>query len=154
MTLCEVYEGLGMDRVLELVRLIQPGKLRTYQMYDRVKTRMHLDKINQEGLRRAGPRVWARIQAREEVLAVELAQAILVCHLDMVVAALDFLKIPHNEGFFEKDFEVRQYLNDGWQQSVLEHLRAKHPEALVLFYLNHLAHEVDGNSPVFLPAAA
>lgn len=154
MLLCEVYAGLGQDRVNELLRLISPGKLRTYQMYDRIKTRMHLDKINQESLRKVGPKIWARIQAKEEVVAVEVSQAILVSHLDMIVAALDFLEVPHQEGFFEKDAVVANYLKDNWQQRVIDQFRGKYPEALLVFYLNHLAHEVDADAPVFLPAAA
>lgn len=154
MLLCEVYAGLGEDRVLDLLRHISPGKLRTYQMYDRIKTRMHLDKINQESLRKIGPRIWARILAGEEVVAVEVSQAILVSHLDMIVAALDFLKVPHQEGFFDKDAVVADYLKDDWQQRVVDQLRGKYPETLLVFYLNHLAHEVDPDAPVYLPAAA
>lgn len=154
MTLCEVLAGLGQDRLNEVLRHISLGKLRTYQMFERIKLRFHVQKLNQEALRKIGPKLWARIQAGEEELAMEMSQAVLVSHLDMIVAALDHLKVPHQEGFFEKDANVGSYLVDGWQDQMLAHLKDRYPEALIVYYINHLAHEVDENAPVYLPAGA
>jgi hypothetical protein len=152
MTLCAVLTGLGQDRLAEVLRLVSLGKLRTYQMFDRVKARFHVQKLNQEALRKIAPKLWARIQSGEEELAQELSQAVLVSHLDMIVATLDHLKVPHQDGFFDKDANVESYLVEGWQDRALVHLKGRYPEALAVFYINHLAHEVDENSPIFLPA--
>jgi len=152
--LCDVYEGLGQVRVSELLGQISIGRLRTYQMFDRIKTRLRLNKLNQENLKKIAPKVWARILEGDEVLALELAQSILVSHLEMIIEILNFLGVPHQEGFFEKDAEIAAHLTDGWQQRVLDNFRAKHPETLLLFYVNHLAREVSSESQVFVPAGA
>lgn len=154
MTLCEVLAGLGQDRLNEVLRHISLGKLRTYQMFDRIKFRFRVTKLNQESLRKIGPKLFARIEAGEEELAMEMSQAILVSHMEMIVAALDHLKVPHQEGFFEKDANIGSYLVEGWQEQMLAHLKDRYPEALVLYYINHLAHEVDPDSPVYLPTGA
>ena len=67
------------------------GKLKTYQLYDRIKTRTHLAKVNSESLQKAAPRLWARLPEKDEEFAQDLSQAVLVCHLDMIVAVLNFL---------------------------------------------------------------
>ena len=152
--LCDVYEGLGQVRVSELLGQISIGRLRTYQMFDRIKTRLRLNKLNQENLKKIAPKGWARILEGDEVLALELAQSILVSHLEMIIEILNFLGVPHQEGFFEKDAEIAAHLTDGWQQRVLDNFRAKHPETLLLFYVNHLAREVSSESQVFVPAGA
>ena len=123
-------------------------------MFDRIRIRLHCAKLNQETLRKIGPRVWERVLANDEDLAVELSQAILVSHMDMIVAALDHLGVPHSEGFFDKDANVGSYLPEGWQQRLVDHLSPKFPEALIVFYVNHLAHEVNPEAPVFVPAGA
>jgi hypothetical protein len=142
MTLPEIYQQLGEPACAELLRSMSIGRLRTYQLYDRIKTRLHVAKLNTEALRKIAPRVWARLNEPDEVLAQELAQAILISHLDMIQAILNFLKIPHEEGFFAKDADVKSYLTDGWQQRVYAEFKGKYPDALLAFYVNHLAHEI------------
>ena len=92
------------------------GKLKTYQLFDRVKTRLHLSKLNSETLRKSAPRVWTRIEEHDDDFATDLSQAILVSHLDMIKAVLDHLGVPHEDGFFAKDADVAGYLKEGWQQ--------------------------------------
>jgi len=42
------------------------GRLRTYQLFDTLKARAHLMKLNTEHLRHATPRLWTRIQEGDE----------------------------------------------------------------------------------------
>ncbi|MFN7921013.1 MAG: hypothetical protein U0Q16_13000 [Bryobacteraceae bacterium] len=154
MPLCDVFLALGEDNLSQLLRHVSLGKLRTYQLFDRMKTRLHLGKLNQEILRKIAPKVWSRIGNHEEDLAVELSQAVLVSHLDMIVAVLDHLEVPHQEGFFDKDAKVAEHLTGDWQQRSFDAFREKYPHAVLTFYLNHLSHEVTPGTPVFAPAAA
>ena len=80
--------------------------------------------MNSETLRKAAPRIWARLGEHDDEFATDLAQAILVSHLDMIKAVLDHLGVPHEDGFFAKDAEVAQYLKEGWQQEVWEKFHA------------------------------
>src|SRR5690606_37447948 len=100
------FQGLGEPAFRELLGQISMSRLKIYQIYDAVKVRTHLTKLNAESLRKAAPRLWARVAEGEEDFATELAQAILVSKLDVVVEVLDSLGIPHNEGFFEKDIDL------------------------------------------------
>src|SRR5215470_10861190 len=121
MQLSEIFLRLGQERFDELMRSVSMGRLRTYQLFDSLKTRTHLHKLNAETLRKAAPRLWARLSEEGSAdLAGELAQAILVSHLDMVKAVLDELGVPHEEGFFAKDADVSGYLKDGWQERTWE----------------------------------
>jgi hypothetical protein len=151
MQLCEVYRKLGEDSFIELVRGISLGKLKTYQLFDALKTRAHMAKLNTEHLRKAAPRLWARINEGDEEFAKDFAQAVLVSHLDLIAAVLDFLGIPNQNGFFEKDLDASRYLTDGWAGRTFEKFRGSYPEPLLLFYLNHLAWEL--KSEPFAPAA-
>ncbi len=153
MQLCEVFLGLGQDSFAQLVRTISIGRLKTYQLYDRVKTRMHLPKLNSEGLRKGAPRFWERLVEEDETFATELAQAILISHMDMIVAALDTLAIPHEDGFFAKDLDATKYLTDGWQQRLLDALKPRFAEPLLVFYINHLGWELLKSEELFHPAA-
>jgi hypothetical protein len=152
MRLHAIYAGLGEDRLGNLLRQVSLGKLKTYQLFERLKARAHLSKLNQDTLRRAAPRLWSRLQEGDEELATDLAQCILVSHLDMIVALLDYLGVPHNDGFFEKDAGITGRLAGGWQNRAYEAFRGNYSEELLVFYLNHLAREVDENSALFLPA--
>jgi hypothetical protein len=152
MRLSELFLGLGQDTFPQLLRGVSLGKLRTYQLFDRVKTRAHLGKLNQENLRKAAPRLWSRLGEQDEELASDLSQAILVSHLDMIIAVLNFLEVPHNDGFFDKNAELASKLTGEWQQRAYEKFKGTHPEAILRFYLNHLAREVDENSALFQPA--
>lgn len=151
MTLCEVFLGLQEALLEDLLRQVSLGKLKTYQLFDRVKTRFRVAKLNQESLRRLGPRLWERLGQNDEELASDIAQAVLVSHLDMIVAVLDFLEVPHRDGFFEKDAKVAEHLKENWQERTFVEFGDKFPRAVLVFYLNHLAHEVNPESALFVP---
>jgi hypothetical protein len=142
MQISDIFVGLGEERFAAMLRTVSMGKLKTYQLFERFKTRCHLQKLNTETLRKAEPRLFERIKSGEDELATELAQSILICHLDLIVAVLDFLTVPHNEGFFEKDIDVSTYLKEGWEDKTFDEFREKFPPAVLLFYINHLAWEV------------
>jgi hypothetical protein len=141
MQISDIFVGLGEDRFSAMLRTVSMGKLKTYQLFERFKTRCHLQKLNTETLRRVEPKLFERIKSEEE-LATELGQAILICHLDLIIAVLNLLEVPHEEGFFQKDVEVSAYLKDGWEDRVFEQFKDKFPESVLLFYINHLAWEV------------
>jgi hypothetical protein len=153
MQLTDVFLNLGEDSFSKLVRSISIGKLKTYQLYERFKLRMHMPKLNTETLRKAGPKLYQRLSERSEEFATDLSQAVLVSHLDMIVAVLNFLGIPHEDGFFVKDLDATPYLTEGWRERVFEKFRGEFPEAVVLFYINHLALEVGKSEELFAPAA-
>ena len=153
MQLYDVFLQLGEERLGQLVREISIGKLRTYQLYDRFRTRTHLPKVNTELLRKAVPKFWKRLEAQDIEFATDLSQAILIAHMDMIIEVLNFLGIPNQEGFFEKDLEAKAFLTDGWQQRTIEHFKGKYPDALFLFYINHLGCELGGEEAAYLPAA-
>jgi hypothetical protein len=153
MQLSDVFLQLGEERLRQLVRGISIGKLRTYQLYDRFKTRTHLPKVNTENLRKAIPKFWQRLEAHDEEFATDLSQAILIANLEMVANVLNFLGIPNQEGFFEKDLDAKPYLTEGWQARALENFSGKYESSLLLFYINHLDWELGGAKQAFLPAA-
>ena len=153
MQLSEVYLGLGLDSFGQLVRSISIGKLKTYQIYEGFKVRGHLHKINTEILRKAVPRFWARIGEHDEDFARDLAQAILVSHLDMITAVLDLLGVPHDNGFFAKDLDAKKYFTEGWEERVLEKFRTTFSETALTFYINHLRWELLGAAEVFRSAS-
>lgn len=154
MQISDIFLRMGEERFGELMRSISMGRLRTFQLFDALKTRVHLHKLNSETLRNAAPRLWTRLgEENSGDLAGDLAQAILISHLDLIKAVLDELGVPHEEGFFAKDADVSGYLKDGWQQRVWEKFRGVFPPAALLFYINHLAWEVAKAEDVFAPAA-
>ena len=154
MQLSGVFVELGEERLPQLLKCISIGKLRTFQLYERFKIRTHLAKVNTENLRKAAPRFWQRLNAGEDEFATDLSQAILVSHMDMITAVLGFLGIPNDQGFFAKDVDASTHLTEGWQARVWEKFHADFPEALLLFYINHLGWEVAGDKTIFLPTAA
>jgi hypothetical protein len=153
MQLTDVFLNLGEDQFSNLVRSISIGKLKTYQLYERFKLRTHVSKLNTENLRKASPKLWARLQERSEEYVTDLSQAVLVSHLDMIVAVLNFLGIPHEEGFFAKDVDAAPYLTEGWRERTFEKFKTEFPEVVVLFYINHLALEMGKAEDLFAPAA-
>ena len=153
MQLCDIFLRLGEDHFGQLVRSISLGRLKTYQIFERVKTRLYLNKLNSETLRKATPRIFARIGEHDDDFATDVSQAILVSHLDMIVAILDHLGVPHDSGFFAKDAEVEQHLTEGWQQQVWDKFHDKFNAAALLFYINHLAWEISKAEDIFQPAA-
>ena len=152
MQVSDIFLGLGQDRLVQLLRSISIGKLKTFQLYERLKARLNAHKVNSELLRKGAPRLWSRLEAKDEDLATDLAQSILVSHLDLIQAILNFLGIPHEDGFFAKDADVSSHLTEGWQQRVFDEFRNRYPEPLVLFYVNHLGWEVLKSDTVFLPS--
>ncbi len=149
MQLSAIFQGLGEENLAQLVRAISIGKLKTYQLFDRLKTRMHLAKMNSDSLRKATPRFWSRLGEQDEDFATDLAQAILVSHLDMIKSVLDHLGIPNEDGFFAKDIDGSKYLTEGWQQKAYDQFKDKYPKAVLLFYINHLDWEVAKAEKVF-----
>ena len=142
MPLTNVFLTLGEDGFCSLIRGVSMGKLKTYQLYDRIKTRTHLAKLNSENLQKAAPRLWTRMSEKDEECAQDLSQAVLVCHLDMIVDVLNFLGIPHEDGFFAKDIDPKPYLTEGWQERVHEKFKGVYPDSLLQFYRAHLAWEL------------
>ncbi|MBV9295270.1 MAG: hypothetical protein JO145_06815 [Acidobacteriaceae bacterium] len=153
MQMCGVYQALGPEVFSQLVRGVSIGKLKTYQVYERFKLRARLVKLNSESLRKAQARFWARIESGEEDFATDLSQVFLLSHLDMIVDILNFLEIPNEQGFFDKDLKAEQYLTPGWQERVFEHFSEKYRREILLFYINHLDWELNKTDNVFLPAA-
>ena len=79
------------------------------------------------------------------------SQAILVSNLPFVVDVLDFLDIPHDgNGFFDKNNQLGDSLQEGWQRRVHAAFKEKYPESLILLYANHLAWETDSSMEIFL----
>lgn len=154
MQLSEIYAALGEDQFAQLVRGISIGKLKTYQIYEGFKVRAHLPKVNTEFLRKATPRFWARISERDEEFAKELAQALLVSHLDLIASVLDYLGVPHENGFFAKEMDPKPYFTEGWEDRVYENFKSKFPDALLVFYINHLRWELLGVEQIYRPPAA
>jgi hypothetical protein len=153
MQLTDVFLHLGEDQFSKLIRSISLGKLKTYQLYERFKLRTHISKLNTEGLRKATPKLWQRLSERNEEFATDLSQAVLVSHLDMIVAVLNFLGVPHEDGFFAKDVDATPYLTEGWRERTYEKFKTQFPEAVVYFYINHLALEMGKAEDFFTPAA-
>ena len=145
-----MFRSLGRPALDELVRKVSLGTLKAYKVFDSLKVRARLSKLNTEHLRKATPRFWERLEQGDEELARELAQAVLVSNNAFVVEALDFLKIPHDgSGFFQKGVAAEQYLTDGWQQRVIEQFRDHYPEALVRLYINHLMWDFNKQAELF-----
>jgi hypothetical protein len=153
MQMCGVFTALGPEVFHELVRGISIGKLKTYQVYERFKLRARLVKLNSESLRKAEPKLWARIESGEEDFATDLSQVFLLSHLPMIVDVLNLLGIPNDQGFFDKDLKPEQYLTEGWQKRVFDEFSAKYPREILLFYINHLDWELNKTEQIFLPAA-
>lgn len=153
MQLSEIFLGQGESSFADLVRAISIGKLKTYQLYDRMKVRFHLAKLNAENMRKAVPRFWSRIQEKDDEFATDLAQAILVSHLDMIKAVVDDLGIPNQDGFFDKDIDGTKYLTDGWRERTYEKFKHAYPAPVLLFYINHLAWELAKSEELFQVSA-
>lgn len=152
MLISDMYRGLGEENFGKLVRGISIGKLKTYQIYEGFKVRAHLHKVNTEILRKSAPRFWARIMEGDEDFGKDLGQSVLVSHLDMIAAALDFLGVPHENGFFAKDMDPKKYFTEGWEERVYDKFKSEFPDVILLFYINHLRWEALSADEVFLPA--
>jgi broad specificity phosphatase PhoE len=152
MLISGLYRGLGEENFGKLVRGISIGKLKTYQIYEGFKVRAHLHKVNTEILRKSAPRFWARIMEGDEEFGKDLGQSVLVSHLDMIAAALNLLGVPHDNGFFAKDIDPKAYFTGEWEQRLYDELNSIFPEAILVFYINHLRWEVLAAEEVFHPA--
>ena len=150
MQIGDVYRGIGPEGFAQLIRGISIGKLKTYQIYEGFKVRAHLHKLNTESLRKSTPKLWDRVLLEED-FAKDLAQAVLVSHLDMITAILDFLGVPHENGFFAKDMDPKTHFTEGWEERLFTEFKSKFPEAILLFYINHLRWEALSAEGVFTP---
>jgi hypothetical protein len=153
MNISDVYLVLGEEAFGQLIRGISIGKLKTYQIYEGFKVRAHLPKVNTELLRKAVPRFWSRLGEPDEEFAKDLAQAILVSHLDMLGAVLDLLGVPHENGFFSKDIDAKPYFAEGWEERVLQKFHGTFPDPLLIFYINHLRWELLQSAEPWRPAS-
>jgi len=151
MQISDVLLGLGEGDFGALVRSISIGRLKTYQIYEGFKVRAHLHKLNTETLRKAIPRLWARVVEHDDDFAKDLAQCVLVSHLDFVTAVLDFLGVPHENGFFAKDLDPKPHLTEGWEQRVFDKFHGTHADALLIFYINHLRWELLAAEELYRP---
>ena len=152
MQLADIFLGLGEESFAQTLRSISLGKLKTFQLFERMKARLHVNKLNTETLRKAAPRCWERLSHPDsDDFATELSQAILISHLDMIKAVLDEIGIPHEDGFFPKDLDASKHLSEGWPERVYSKFKGVYPEGLLLFYINHLDWEVAKAEEVFVP---
>jgi hypothetical protein len=154
MQISDVYRGMGEAAFEQLIRGISIGKLRTFQVYEAFKVRAHLHKLNTETLRKSALKFWARITEGDDEFGKELAQAILVSHLDMITAVLDFLGVPHENGFFAKDMDAKPYFTEGWEERVFEKFKEQYSNAVLAFYINHLKWELLGATEPYHPASS
>ncbi|MEJ7607549.1 MAG: hypothetical protein WKF37_15095 [Bryobacteraceae bacterium] len=152
MQLSDIFVALGEPAFQQLIRTVSIGKLKTFQLYERVKLRFHLNKLNSESLRKAAPRLWGRVAEGDQEFATDIAQTVLVSHLDMIKDVLDLVAIPHEDGFFAKDLDASEKLTEGWQDRVFTAFREKYPEVLLVFYINHLDWELTKTERVYQPA--
>jgi hypothetical protein len=151
MQMCDIFRAFGEARFPELLKGVSMGRLRTYQIYERMRLRCRLNKLNTETLRKSGFRLWERILDNDEELASDLSQSILISQLDMIIEILDFLGVPHRDGFFNKDVDLKQHLTGEWQAKAYENFRPRYSAAVLLFYLNHLGAETGTATEVYLP---
>ena len=152
MQISDVFLGLGQEDFGQLIRSISLGRLRTYQMYEGFKVRARLHKLNTESLRKSVPKFWTRITERDDDFARDIAQCVLVSQLDMIGGVLDFVGVPHDNGFFAKDMDPKPYFTEGWEQRVFEKFHGTVSDALLIFYINHLRWELLAAEEVYRPA--
>jgi hypothetical protein len=91
------------------------------------------------------------VAEHDEEFTTDIAQVVLVSHLDMIRDVLDLLGIPHEDGFFAKDLDASGKLTDGWQQRVFDTYRGKYSDSLLVFYINHLDWELTKSGNIFQP---
>ena len=84
----------------------------------------------------------------------DVSQAVLVSHIDLVGSVLDALGIPHENGFFAKKMDPQPYFTEGWEQRVYEKFHGTCPEALLIFYINHLRWELLAAEDLYRPVSA
>ena len=62
MQLSDIFLRMGPDQFEQLLRSVSLGRLKTFQMFEPFKTRLHLHKLNAETLRKSAPRQWKRLE--------------------------------------------------------------------------------------------
>lgn len=144
MDLAEVYEALGQERVAPSIRTISMGALKTFGVYQAVKVRSRLRKLNRLNLRRAAETLWQRVADGDTDLGRDLSQAVLVSNIPLVTEVLDFLGIEHDgNGFYSKDDDHADQLSEGWAERAFVHCKDRFDQGLVLLYLNYLGWETE-----------
>lgn len=155
MDLVDVYQALGQERSNRLIRTVSIGALKTFGVYEAVKVRSRLQRLNRQKLRLAAPKLWQRISEGDAGLARDIAQAVLVSNIPMIVHVLEQLGIEHDgNGFFDKDGDYSDQLGEGWQDEVFAQCRDKYDEDVVLLYINHLGWETRTAEEPFLGGSA
>lgn len=150
-----MYRAFGQERSDRLVRTISIGALKTFGVYEAVKVRSRLHRLNRQKLRAAAPKLWERVTDGDADLARDLTQAVLVSNIPVVVDVLERLGIEHDgNGFFAKDGDYSEQLADGWAGRVYAECRQSHDEDLLLLYVNHLGWETDSLDEPFLGDSA
>lgn len=155
MDLVGVYSALGQARCANLVGTISIGALRTYGVYEAIKIRSRLRRLNRKKLRASSAKLWKRIADGDEDLARDLSQGVLVSNIPFVVAVLDHLGIEHDgSGFFANEADRVEHLTPGWAGNVFGEFSGRYPDELVLLYINHLGWETKTlDSPYMGPSA-
>ncbi len=155
MELTAVYRAFGSDRTCKLVRSVSLGALRTYGVYEAIKVRSGLRRLNRQKLRDAAPRMWQQIKDGDADLARDLSQAVLVSNVPLVVEVLDLLGIEHDgNGFFAREGDYSGQLFDGWAERAFAHCRDRFDTDLVLLYINHLGWEMKALAEPYLETDA
>ncbi len=151
MELAAVYAALGEECSSRLIRKISIGATKTFGVYEEIKVRSRLRRLNRQALRTAAPRLWGRMANGDTHLAKDLSQGILVSNIPLVVAVLNDLGIEHDgSGFFDKDADYADQLVAGWPTRVLENHSEEHGRELVLLYINYLGWETESLDQPFL----
>ena len=155
MDLVDVYQALGQERSSRLIRTVSIGALKTFGVYEAVKVRSRLQRLNRQKLRLAAPKLCKRISEGDAGLARDMAQAVLVSNIPLLVEVLDQLGIEHDgNGFFDKDGDFSDKLAPGWQDEVYAKCKEKYDEDVVLLYINHLGWETASADEPFLGESA
>src|ERR1700676_2599730 len=62
MQLSDIFLRMGPENFEQLLRSVSLGRLKTFQLFEPFKTRLHLHKLNTETLRQSAPRQWTRLE--------------------------------------------------------------------------------------------
>lgn len=151
MDLAEVYEALGQERVARSIRTVSMGALRTFGVYQAVKVRSRLRKLNRLNLQRAAERLWQRVADGDTDLGRDLSQAVLVSNIPLVTEVLDYLEVGHDgNGFYSKDSDHGDKLSEGWAERTFAHCKDRFDQDLILLYINYLGWEAKALDEPFL----
>ena len=151
MDLVEVYQVLGQERCKSLVRTVSISALKTFKVYEAIKVRSRLSRLNRMKLRAAAGKLWQRVADGDEDLARDLSQAVLVSNIPMIVEVLDYLEVEHDgNGFFSKDSDHSDKLSGDWPTRAFAHCKDRFDSDVVLLYINYLGWETDSLSAPFL----